>query len=401
MSSPVPGPRPLDGTTAAERLLTPGFLLLLCVQFCFGLSYSTYFLLPKYLTREYHASADVIGAVASVASIAGVLATPWMGAWLDRGARRPFITYGAIINASTGFGFAFVHSTAWPLYALRIVNGVSYVLVFNAIVTMATDLAPPKKLSQAIGLCGAASMASNTVAPAVAEFVADHQGWSLVFLLAGGAALTASLLSRGLHEVRHARPEPSHAVAGPTALELLWAPSRRGTLICAAANGAAFGVMFTFTQPLALLQGADKVSAFFVGYTLTALIIRLGLGSLADTWGRRRVAFAALALYGLVAFMTAYLRPRWLFFAGAGLGLAHGFLYPAINAIAAEGVPHARRGAVMSYFYGSFAAGFALWVLALGVLARAHGYPIVFMVTGALVWLSLPFLPKKQTGAST
>jgi MFS family permease len=369
------------------------------VQFCFGLSYSTYFLLPKFLTREFHADADVIGAVASVASIAGVIATPWMGAWLDRGTRRPFITYGAVINGLTGFGFAFVHSASWPIYALRIVNGVSYVLVFNAIVTMATDLAPPKRLSQAIGLCGAASMASNAVAPSVAEFVADHQGWSLVFLIAGGAALCASLLSFGLRDSRQAQATLS-VEAGPSALRLLLEPARRGAFICAAANGAAFGVMFTFTQPLAILQGANKVSAFFVGYTLTALTIRVGLGTLADTWGRRRVAFAALVLYGLVAFMTAYLRPNLLFFAGAGLGLSHGLLYPAINAIAAEGVPHARRGAVMSYFYGCFAAGFAFWVLGLGVFARAHGYPIVFTLTGLLVWLSIPFLPKKPQGAS-
>jgi MFS family permease len=98
--------------------------------------------------------------------------------------------------------------------------------------------------------------------------------------------------------------------------------------------------------------------------------------------------------------MTAFLRPRSLFFAGAGLGLAHAFLYPAINALAAEGVPRARRGAVMSYFYGSFAAGFALWVLLLGVLAKSHGYPLAFLLTGALVWLSIPFLPKPAKGAA-
>jgi MFS family permease len=341
----------------------------------------------------------VIGAVAAVASIAGVIATPWMGAWLDRSARRPFISYGAIVNGFTGFGFAFVHSASWPIYALRIVNGVSYVLVFNAIVTLATDLSPPKKLSQAIGLCGAASMASNTVAPFVAEFVADHQGWSLVFLLAGGAALSASLLSFGLRESRHPSPATRGLDTGPSAWSLLAEPSRRGAFVCAAANGAAFGAMFTFTQPLALAQGADKVSAFFVGYTLTALTVRLGLGTLADNWGRRRVAFAALVLYGLVAFMTAYMRPHLLFVVGAGLGLSHGLLYPAINAIGAEGVPHARRGAVMSYFYGCFAAGFAFWVLGLGVLARAHGYPIVFTLTGLLVWASIPFLPKQVRGA--
>jgi MFS family permease len=387
-----------------ERLLTPGFVRLLCVQFCFGLSYSTFFLLPKFLTREFHASADVIGAVASVSLIAGVLATPWMGAWLDRGSRRPFIRYGALVNAVSGCGFALVHSASWPIFALRIVNGVSYVLVFNAIVTLATDLAPPRRLSQAIGLCGAASMASNAVAPAIAEYVADHQGWPLVWLLGAAAALCAALLSLGLREPRAAHANASHAPrvdVEPSAFSLLKAPSRRGAFVCAAANGAAFGVMFTFTQPLALLLGANKVSAFFIGYTFTALIVRLGLGTLADTWGRRRVAFGALVLYGLVAFMTAFLRPSLLFFAGAGLGLAHGLLYPAINAIAAEGVPHARRGALMSYFYGAFAAGFALWVLLLGVLARSHGYPIVFTLTALLVWSSIPFLPRQARGAAT
>lgn len=371
---------------------------MLCVQFCFALSYSTYFLIPKYLTREFHANADVIGAVASASLIAGVLATPWVGKWLDSGARRPFIRYGALLNCLTGFGFAFVHSASWPIYALRIVNGVSYVLVFNGIVTMAADVAPPRRLSQAIGLCGAASMASNAIAPAIGEYVADRQGWGLVFSLAGCAALCASLLSFGLRDSAPASPAASPAEVAPSALTLLKDPRRRGALICAFANGCAFGVMFTYTQPLALLLGANRVSAFFLGYTTTALVIRIGLGTLADTWGRRRVAFTALVLYGMVAFMTAFLRPHLLFVAGAGLGLAHGLLYPALNALAAQGIPQARRGAVMSYFYGSFAAGSALWVLGLGVIARAHGYPIVFMLTGVLVWASLVFLPKEPAG---
>ena len=32
----------------SEWLLTRPFVLVLCVQFCFGLSYSTFFLLPKF-----------------------------------------------------------------------------------------------------------------------------------------------------------------------------------------------------------------------------------------------------------------------------------------------------------------------------------------------------------------
>src|SRR3954467_5769498 len=106
----------------SERLLSGPFVLVLCVQFCFGLSYSTFFLLPKFLARQFHANPDAIGAVAACALLAGVLASPWTGAWLDRGARRPFICYGALVNGLSGCAFAGIHSVSWPIFALRVVH---------------------------------------------------------------------------------------------------------------------------------------------------------------------------------------------------------------------------------------------------------------------------------------
>ena len=378
-----------------ESLLTRPFITVLCVQFCFGLSYSSFFLLPKFLTRELHASADAIGVVAAMALVAGVVATPWLGPWLDRGRRRPFMTYGALVNGLAGAAFALVHSVALPIYVFRAIHGISYSLVFNATVTLCADLAPPKKLGQAIGLCGAAGMIANAIAPALAEVIADHHGWPLVWLLAGSCALLASLLSLMIREPRHVPPS-EHIPDSRSVFELINVRERRGAFLCGAANGAAFGLMFTFTQPYALELGANRVSAYFIGYTIVALAVRLFLGSLADTWGRRRIAFAALVLYGLVAALTSQLRPSLLFAIGAGTGLSHGLLYPAVNALAIEGVPRERRGVVMSYFFGAFNTGFAVWVSGMGVVARHWGYPVVFIATGLMVWSSLPFLPKKS-----
>ena len=72
--------------------------------------------------------------------------------------------------------------------------------------------------------------------------------------------------------------------------------------------------------------------------------------------------------------------------------------HAAINALAAAGVPRARRGAVMSYFFGCFGAGSAVWVLGVGVIAKFYGYPVVFLATGLLVWSAIAFLPKKAQG---
>ncbi|HEY1534980.1 MAG TPA: MFS transporter [Polyangiaceae bacterium] len=389
------------GSTARESevLLSKPFLLMLCVQFCFGLSYSTFFLLPKFLARAFHANADTIGAVASTALFAGVLAVPFIGAIIDRHTRRSVIVLGAFANALSASAFAFVHSVAWPLFALRAANGITYALVFNGIVTWAADLAPAKKLGQAIGLCGAAGMLANALAPAVGEAVADSHGWPWVFALGAAAALASALLALGIREPRlpaHVALISAENSTAHSALRLVLDRRRAGAFVCSMAAGAGFGVMFTFTQPFALQLGASKVSGLFLGYTACAVLVRLGLGSVADRLGRRQIAFGALVLYGLVACMTSQLRPNYLFALGAGMGLAHGLLYPALNALAVDGVSRARRGAVMTYFLGCFNGGFALCVLGMGWIAKSHGYPIVFVATGLLIWSSLLFLPKAQ-----
>ena len=377
-----------------DALLTPPFVLMLCVQFCFTCSFSTFFLLPKYLTRELHASSAVVGAVSSVNLIAGVLATPLLGAWIDRGARRPAIIGGALLHAFAAGAYALIHEVSPAMYALRVVHGVAYALVFNALVTLAADLAPAKKLSQAIGLCGVAGIVTNALAPAIGEVIADHAGWPAVFLLASVASLVATALALCIREPKLAR-EPKTLGEGGV-WHLISAPSRAGAFVCTAAAGAAFGALFTFSSPFALALGATKVSAFFVGFTVCALGVRLLLGQLADTLGRARVAFGALTLYGLVACMTAAMRPSLLPLLGGGLGIAHGLMYPALNAIAAEGVPRARRGTVMSYFSACFYGGFALWVYGLGWLAKVTGYAFVFLLSGALVWTSLLALPQRE-----
>src|SRR5262245_24732653 len=57
-------------------VFTAGFWLLLAVQTAFGLGFSTFLLLPKFLTVELTASAKEIGLVTAISSIAGVLMFP-------------------------------------------------------------------------------------------------------------------------------------------------------------------------------------------------------------------------------------------------------------------------------------------------------------------------------------
>ncbi|HEY4156671.1 MAG TPA: MFS transporter, partial [Polyangiaceae bacterium] len=370
-----------------EPLFTRSFVLMLCNQFCFGLAYSTFYLIPKYLTQQMHASPDELGMTTAAALIPGVLSVPLIGRGIDRIGRKPFIVWGALFHALGGLAFLSVHAVSPLLFAARALQGIAYVAVFTSISTLAVDLAPIARVGQAIGLCGAAGMAANALAPAAAEIIAEHAGWRTAFLLSVLCSLAAVTLGLRLQERRH---EPAAVRREPSSPDL----GRPLPLIfyAGAVVGAGFGAMFTYTQPFALGLGAERVSAFFIGYTVAALSMRIFLGTLADRLGHERVAFATIGMYGFVLLLTSLLRADMLFELGIAFGLVHGLMYPALNALALAGTPPDKRGLVMSYFSGAFNGGNGVWLLLMGALAKAQGYPLVFVVSGLLVWTALPAL---------
>jgi MFS family permease len=177
---------------------------------------------------------------------------------------------------------------------------------------------------------------------------------------------------------------PSTLAAPRAASQPVSATGRLAVLWAAAAGGAAFGVMFTFTQPLALSLGDSNISPLFAGYTAAALLVRLGFGNLADRLARARVAGAALAFYALVVAATAGLARGWLGVIGLGFGLAHGAFYPSLNALALEGVTRGERGRVGANFNAAFNGGVFLVTFCFGQVAQAYGYRVVFLLVACL-----------------
>jgi MFS family permease len=301
-----------------------------------------------------------------------------MGVALDRFGRRKPMLVGGLAVLLTSLGMLTVSSVGPWLYVLRTVQGVGFALAFNASAVIVADLSPPERLGQAMGLLGVASLTTNAVAPALGESIAHAWGWHPVFLLAAtmGAAVMACSLS--LPSI------PRHsALIEPAVL-----PSASGVWYAAAVTGAAFGTLITFAQGFALELGAERVSGYFIGYTLGAMIVRVALGGSVDRMGRRRVAQFALAAYGIVLMLTADLRPSLLGLFGFGFGVAHGFTYPALAALVAEGSTAARRGRALTAFNAAFNGGAGIAMLGCGWLARVEGYPFVFVLVGIITLVS-------------
>jgi predicted MFS family arabinose efflux permease len=339
------------------------------------------------MAKELHASPREIGLVSAVYGLASVVALPLLAWAIDRGSPRWLIMAAALALASSALGYLGVDRVGPLILTLRLFQGLAWALTFTAGMMMTTTLAPAHRLAQAIGYYGSANLAMNAVAPAVAETIAERAGWRPVFVLASITGLLGWWIARGLPEMR-----ADHGQATTGMWSLLLRPRSLWMATIAAVWGAAFGAMFTFSQPFALELGITRVRGFFIAYTAAALFSRLGIGNLADRAGRLRVSIGSLALYGAVVLSMQHLRPGWLAPIGAVFGLAHGLFFPAFSALTLERLPNGERGKLTALSNGAFCAGIALSGAVFGVIAERSGYPQVFLVAGLAIWGAVALL---------
>lgn len=372
--------RPVGFDASAQSLFSGQFALLLTIAAVFGLAFSTYFLLPKYLATELSADAVTIGGVTAAFWVSSVLFIPFVGERVDRHGRKLFAGVGGVILAASCVGFLWVDSLGPLIWLLRIGQGLGFTLFYVAIATLAADLAPPARLSQALGIFGAVMISTNAAGPAFAEWTSAHFGWRAVFAATAIAAVLAALLTRLLPDQPKTDPLPQRAGM----LQVMKRPGMMRILVVSMLMGWVFGTLFTFYQPWALSRGIDKVAVYLVAYALAAVLVRVLFGDLADRLGRLRVVRVTVLLYAIAPLALIWLDFFGLLVAGAMLGLAQGIYYPAFNAVAIDCAAATERGKVMAAYNGAFNLGLSAGSIALGYVLAATNYQTIFAIAATI-----------------
>ena len=364
-------------------LMTLGFVGLLLVQFFYGLSYSTFLLLPKFLTLELHAGPTTVGAVMAASSLSIMASAPFVGELVDRWGRCACVVTGCALGGVASLGFLAVSQITPFLFALRLLQGLALTLVFGGVGAWVTDIVSWRQLGQATGLFCLAMDATNALGPIVVEPMGDAGHWRVTFVLGAVAALLAVPWPVGIRWRSGGMERRAGRGPAPSWRYLL---RNRGLVLALAAGGlagGANGAMFAFHAPFALQRGASQVRDFLVGYTVGVVVSRLLFGHLVDRASRSRVAAGTLVFYGATVLAMIVLSARLLFPLGVGFGFAQGLMYPAVSALAVERAGPQGQGKVVTLFFGAFNAGVALGVPALGLLAEVWGFAPMFTVASA------------------
>jgi len=379
-ASSMRAPHAEAGAPAADdRLLTPRFLRVTAANFCFFLTFASFFLLPLHV-RELGGSERTIGLVMGTSGVSGLVAVLVVAVLLDRVGRRRFLLGGTATIAVASAGFLFVHAIGPALYTLRVVQGLAFAAAFNAASTLAVAFAPATRRAAALGLFGVSTLTTHALAPALGELVIAVAGFPLLFALAACWSVVAFAIAWTVPE---ASP-PEAAAEGGVRL----APTREvvtalGTVCCC---GVAFGAVITYVPTFTLDARLGPVAVFFMVYTGAAVMSRVLGGGLGDRRGHRPVIVAALALFTLSVIALAGARSS-VGLAGAGMmfGVAQGIAYPTLNAFTVDRAHVAELGRAQTLYNGAFNLGTTTGSLALGHVAEVFGHRAMFRVAAAVV----------------
>ncbi len=347
-----------------------------------------------------------IGAVMSIAAIAGILAQTPAGALIDRTtAKRAAVIIAAIIVT--------VGSVVLPLYpgflfvaTTQALTGIAAAIFAPALAAITLGIVGPRAFARRIGRNEAFNHAGNAVAAALAGGLAFAFGPVVVFWLMAAMALASIVamlaipagaidhdVARGLHELEQAK---GHSDDQPSGFRVLL--TSKPLLVFAAAT-----VLFHFSnaamlplvgQKLALVNnalGTTLMAACIVAAQVVMIPVALIVGRQADNWGRKPIftcALAVLILRGALYPLSD--NPYWLvgvqLLDGIGAGI-YGALFPLVVADLTQGTGHfnVSQGAIAT----AAGLGGALSTFVAGVIIVVAGYSAAFLTLAGVAAVGL------------
>jgi len=367
-----------------ERLLNARFALVVCVGLMYFLSLGMVLpAVPQYVEHRLGGGSVAVGVAVGMLFVGAVVFRPWVGRLGDRIGRRLLMIAGAGIVAVSVLAYGAVASLPF-LVAVRALTGVGEAAFFVGAATMVTDLAPVERRGEAISYWSIAVYGGLAFGPALGETVLGAGGFGAVWLVAGGLALLATLLSVFTRDID--LPEVP-ADQGPLVNRAAIAPG--AVLFCGLIALAAFTAFVPLYVDDIGLDGAEGV---FVLYGGLVLVVRIAGARLPDVLGGRRAG--AIALMGTavgMAVMAGWGTAAGLFTGTVALALGASLLYPALLLLALERGREEERASVVGTVSTFFDLSQGLGSLLVGAVAALTSYQgafaagAVFAVLGFLL----------------
>ncbi|MDY6856207.1 MAG: MFS transporter [Thermodesulfobacteriota bacterium] len=376
-------------SSTLPRLYTPSFILMAFANLFTVSSFSSFFLLPLFITNHGGSKAD-IGIIMGAFALSSVLCRPWISQMVDSIGRKRSYTIGCLAMSLLPLIYLFFQGNLsrfyLPLILIRFLHGVGLAICFTSAFTFISDIVPAKRLNEGVGMFGVTGLTGLAIGPVIAEIIVQTFGFSVFFLTASGLATLGLLLHLRLPESYiHVPHEASQSFFSVLIQRRVFTVALLALLF-----GFGLAASSSFVAPFVKEHNIELISLYFIFYSSAAVITRFLGGRLADRVGEEQIIPYALILTGTgLLILTSLGGSLVLVLSGMISGFGHGFLFPCLNSLAVRNATINIRGKIIGVFTGGIDAGVFIGSITLGYIGEWAGFRAIFLVAGLVLLAGL------------
>ena len=365
-----------------EPILSRDFAFLFVAHVCSGLSFLLFIHLPSFL-KDIGAGEVEIGLIVGTSAISSIALKPAIGRLMDIRGRRPLILVGGLVNLVAVLLYLTVTSLGIWLYAVRVLHGFGWAMIFTPLFTYGADLIPASRRTEGLALFGISGFVSMGLSGVLGDVILGWRGFNELFVAASGFAFMAWFLAMVLPE---RAPQVAHGDRGRS----FFAAIRSAELLPVWFATGIFAVSvtsyFTFLRTYIDEVGFGSVGAFFVAYGVAAVLLRVVFAWLPGRVGEKRVLYPAFAVLGVGFLVLGGARSAGaIVVAGVLTGAGHGYVFPILFGFAVTRARVGDRGSALALFTALIDMGTLVGGPILGLVIARSGYPAMYRSVAVLL----------------
>ena len=341
--------------------------------------------LPLYVHDGLGFGPFVVGLVAGSQFAASLISRPWAGNYSDgRGAKRA-VVLGVLAASVSGLlylcSLLIRHDPEASVAVLllgRAVLGGAESFVITAAVSWGLAIVDRRNTGKVIAWIGSAMFAAFAIGAPVGSALYAGYGIVAIALVTALAPLATLPLIAPLPAVV---PVLRARISFAKVFGQVWVPGFGSAL-----GSVGFGAVTTFAALLFADRGWTQGWLAYTAYALAFILARVFFSHAADRFGGAKVAlFCVLIETAGQALMWLAVRPELALLGAALTGFGFSLVYPGFGVEAVRRVPAQSRGLAMGAYTAFLDLAQGLASPALGLVAKAAGLNVVFLVSAITV----------------
>lgn len=350
------------------KLWTRDLVLIILVNLCVFVNHIMSLSTFPFYVQELGGTEAIAGICAAFFSFVAVVVRPFVGWWLDNGARRVVLVLGLVLLALAPMGYVTVPVLSMAI-ACRMVHGAALSLSNSTTATVASDIIAKPRFAEGMGYFGMATALASAIAPALGLELMNGFGFQVLYVAAACISVLALVL---FLFIRVPKPQVQKH---PLSIKGLINKDSLPASVTMLVFMFTFGALENFVAIYASNEGLPSGSLYFIVMSVMLLLVRIFLGKLVDEKGEAFFVYTGNAAM-IVALLLLAISPNTVTFliSGALAGYAFGGLEPALQSMAVHTATDETRGSANSTFLCGYDIGYGLGGGIAGVLITGIGY---------------------------